>query len=795
VRLTPGTKLGAYEIVAPLGAGGMGEVYRSHDRRVGRDVAIKVLPHRLAADEEARSRFQREAKAIAAISHPNILALYEFEREGDIAYVVTELLEGETLRGLIQRGPVSWRRAAEIGAAIADGLAAAHGKGIVHRDLKPENVFITTEGHVKILDFGLAKAMTDPVIANAETERLPEAGLVATERMSSEAGTVSTVAGSVGYMSPEQLRGHNATPASDLFALGCILYEMVIGRSAFFAESPVETMSAVLRDDVPDLTQSGKRIPFELDRIIRRCLEKHPDARFQSARDLAFAIRAIGTSPVERDDLPRRRPRRAMVALAIVVAATLAILLGAYLMRNRTEDSPVIHSLAVMPFVNASHDPNNEYLSDGITESLINTLSQIPELSVVSRTSVFRYKGKDATPQSVARDLSVQALLTGRVVQPSGNNLIISAELIDGRNNRHLWGEQYQTKMSDLATAQATISSQIAAQLRLQLSGHTRKNVEKRPTENSEAYRLYLQGRYELNKRTGDSFERAIRNFSSAIQRDPNYAIAYAGLADCYILQSIYNESPPSKALPLAAAAADRAIALDDELAEAHTSRAYYLMNFDSDLTAAAREFERAIVLNPSYATAHQWYSRLLVTTGQYNDAVREIRRAEMLDPLSLVIIAETGGVYADSGRLDDAVAECRRAIELEPSFAFAHYVLAGALLKQRKLDDAIRESEAAWRLGEDPRSLVRLGLAYRAAGRDADTARVLRDLQALRQKRFVPSYGLATLEIALGRTSDALADLKQAAQEIPPGQYHRLLEQDPLLDPIRARPEFAGLR
>ncbi|MEA2238347.1 MAG: eukaryotic-like serine/threonine-protein kinase [Thermoanaerobaculia bacterium] len=777
----------------------MGEVYRSHDHRVGRDVAIKVLPHRLAADDEARSRFQREAKAIAAISHPNILALYEFEREGDIAYVVTELLEGETLRGLIRRGPVSWRRAAEIGASIADGLAAAHGKGIVHRDLKPENVFITTEGHVKILDFGLAKAMTDPVIANAETERLPHEALVATERMSGEAGTVSTVAGSVGYMSPEQLRGQSATPASDLFALGCILYEMVIGRSAFIAESPVETMSAVLRDDVPDLTQSGKRIPFELDRIIRRCLEKHPDARFQSARDLAFAIRAIGTSPVERDDMPRpRRPRRALLALAIVIAATLALLLGAYLMKSSGEESPVIHSLAVLPFVNATKDPNNEYLSDGITESLINTLSQIPELSVVSRTSVFRYKGKDAPPQTVAHELSVQALLTGRIVQPGApknTDLIISAELIDGSNNRHLWGEQYQAKMSDLATVQATISSQIAEQLRLQLSGHTRKTVEKRPTENSEAYRLYLQGRYELNKRTGDSFERAIRNFSAAIQRDPNYALAYAGLADCYILQSIYNESPPSKALPLAAAAADRAIALDDELAEAHTSRAYYLMNFDSDLTAAAREFDRAIVLNPSYATAHQWYSRLLITTTRYNDAIREIRRAEMLDPLSLVIIAETGGVYADSGRLDDAVAECRRAIDLEPSFAFAHYVLAGALLKQRKLDDAIRESEAAWRLGEDPRSLVRLGLAYRAAGRDADADRVLTELQALRQKRFVPSYGVATLEIALGRTDDALAHLKQASQEIPPGQYHRLLEQDPLLDPIRAEAGFKGLR
>jgi tetratricopeptide (TPR) repeat protein len=349
--------------------------------------------------------------------------------------------------------------------------------------------------------------------------------------------------------------------------------------------------------------------------------------------------------------------------------------------------------------------------------------------------------------------------------------------------------------MSDLAAVQATISRQISEQLRLQLSGETRRNVSKHYTENSEAYRLYLQGRYELNKRTGESFDRAITNFTAAIARDPNYALAYAGLADCYILQSIYNESPPSTALPRARAAADRAILIDDSLAEAHTSRAYFLMNFDSDLSAAANEFERALELNPNYATARQWYSRLLVTTGRFDDAIREIRRAEELDPLSLVIIAETGGVYADSGRLDEAVTECRRAINLEPNFALAHYVLAGALLKQKKYADAIRESDSAWRLGMDPRSLVRLGMSYAAAGRRDDALRTLAELEALRGKRFVPSYGIATLELALGRNDAAFAHLQQAAKEIPPGQFQRYLADDPLLEPLRGDKRFAELR
>jgi serine/threonine-protein kinase len=730
----------------------MGEVYRAHDVRVGRDVAIKVLPQRLAGDEDARARLAREAKAVAAISHPNVLALYEYDQEGDLAYVVTELLEGETLRAMLSRGPVSWRRAAEIGASIADGLAAAHAKGIVHRDLKPENIFITQDGLVKVLDFGLARSQQAP--ARSPDDSTP------TERMRHDPESDSSGVGTVGYMAPEQLRLEPATPATDLFALGCILYEAVTGRGAFRAATAIDTMTAVLRDELPPLTESGQRLPYEFDRLVQRCVEKKPVARFQSARDLAFALRSLSSS-TEIPAIPHRKRSR----LPFAIAGAIALLaIAAVILWPRSANAP-IRSLAVLPFVNDTRDRANDYLSDGVTEMLIDDLARNRDLSVVSRASVFRYKGKDASPQQAARELKVQAVLTGRILKP-GEELVISAELIDGRTGRHLWGERFDTRIEDLSTAQTSIARKIGEQLRVELAG-TPKH-----TESGEAYRAYLHGRYELNKRTGDAFERAIRYFREAIARDPQYARAYAGLADAHILQSIYNEAPAAIALPLAREAATKALSIDDTLAEAHTSLAYFEMNFGSDLRKAIPEFERAIALNPSYATAHQWYSRCLVELQRFDDAIREIRRAEALDPLSMIIIAELGGVYADAGRLDEAVAECKRALDLEPDFAFGHYVLAGAYLKQKRFDDAIAEADAAWRLGGDPRSLVRVGLAQVAAGRRDQAEKTLATIEELSRKRFVSSQGIATLMLALGH--DARARVAQAEQEMAPGQYQR---------------------
>jgi serine/threonine protein kinase/tetratricopeptide (TPR) repeat protein len=783
LRLKIGSRVGAYEISAPVGSGGMGEVYRAHDARVGRDVALKVLPDRLATDKEAVARFVLEAKAVAALSHPNILALYEFEQEGDLAYVVTELLEGETLRELIKRGPISWRRAVEIGTAIADGLSAAHAKGIVHRDLKPENVFITTVGHVKLLDFGLAQPYRKPLPASEHVRTDP---------------IESGVFGTVGYMAPEQIGGATLGPSTDIFALGCVLYEAVSGRNPFAAETSAATIAATMFNEPPELPAS---VPPELARLIRRCLQKHPDARFQSAGDLAFALHALETGPRHRV-LPIARPGpKAIIAASFVV---LIIVLGAIVrMRAGGEPAaaaggahPVIHSLAVVP-LNSSSDRTADYLSDGITDSLVDDLSHLPDLVVVSRTSVFNYKGKAAAPQTIARDLNVEALLTVRVVQLN-DALRISTELVDGRSNRHLWGEQVDTRLVDLASARLAIAREISERLAPQLSGAVRASVARHYTGDSEAYRLYLEGRYEWNKRTGDGFERAIRLFDRAIQRDPRFALAWAGLADCYLLQSSYYEALPSTALPLARHAAQVALSIDEQLAEAHSTLGYVKVYFDGDLTGAAREFERAIQLNPNYATARQWYSHCLMAEGRYDDAIRESRRAEALDPLSLIAIADTAGVYSDSGRLDSAIAECRRALDMEPDFPLAHYVLAGAYLRMKRYDDAAREANLAWRLGQNPRSLVRATFAFAKSGRMSDARDTLARLERISQTRFVSSYHLAALMIATGRESDAPAALRRAAAEMPAGQYRRMLEEDPALADVRNDARFlalAGLR
>src|SRR5712692_7221079 len=481
--LTVGAKLSPYEILAPLGAGGMGEVYRARDTRLDRDVAIKVLPEHLAKDPQALARFEREAKAVAALSHPNILALYDVGSHQGVSYAVTELLEGETLRARLAQSAVPWRKAVEIGTAVAEGLAAAHSKGLIHRDLKPENIFLTSDGRVKILDFGLARWKPKP---SATTD--------AAAPTETEAGTVM---GTVGYMSPEQIRGTAADAPSDIFSLGCVLYEMVTGQRAFARPTAPEALTAILNEEPPNLADSGKEIPPDLQGIIHHCLEKHVEQRFQSARDLAFALRAAGGAS-GAGVLASPRARRKRLPRWVLAGAAVVLLAGGSFFVWRATGGRAIDSLAVLPFVNVGGDPNTEYLSDGITENLINSFSQLPKLRVVPRNRVFRYKGREADTEKIGRELNVRAVLTGRVVQ-RGDSLNIQTELVDVAADSQLWGHQYNRKFSEIIPVQEEIAKEVSEKLRLRPTGEEQKRLTKRYTESPEAHQLYLKGRYLWN--------------------------------------------------------------------------------------------------------------------------------------------------------------------------------------------------------------------------------------------------------------------------------------------------------
>jgi len=739
MSLASGARLGPYEILSPLGAGGMGEVYRARDARLGRDVAIKVLPEQMAQDPQALARFEREARAVAALSHPNILAIFDVGTEQGLSYVVTELLEGETLRArLLGGGAMAWRKAAETGAALAEGLAAAHSKGITHRDLKPENIFLTTDGRVKILDFGLARfrpaaAPGDDTVTRADTQ-------------------VGTILGTVGYMSPEQVRGGAAEAPSDLFSLGCVLYEMVSGQRAFSRPSPADTLAAILGQDPPELGTSGKEVPPALEAVVRRCLEKNPGERFQSARDLAFRFREMLSGPASPDK--------------------------------------AVHSLAVLPFVNAGGDPDAEYFSDGITETIINNLSQLGKLRVAARTTVFRYKGRDADPQGIGRELNVQAVLTGKVVQ-RGDNLRIQAELVDTSDGSQLWGQRYNRKAADIFAIEEEIAREISETLRVRLTGEEQKRLGKRHTENNEAYQLYLKGRYHWNRR---ALQRAVACFEQALEIDPTYALAWAGMADCYALYSAYEVLSAKEAVPRAKEAALKALEIDDSLAEPHACLGLVKSYYDWDWAGVDREFQRAIELNPNSATGHYWFGVPLVAMKRADDAVAHVRRALEIEPLSPAIHANLGGALVAAGRYDEAIEAHRRGIELDPSFPLAHWALAMAYEQKEMYVEALAELQEGLRLsGGTPQILGWLGRAYGISGQREEAQKALRELEQQSKQRYVDPFGLALVSLGLGETEQAFEWLEKAREDRSFWLIY-FIRVATVMEGIRSDPRFAEL-
>jgi serine/threonine-protein kinase len=819
--------IGHYKIVSLLGVGGMGEVYLAQDTKLDRKVALKILPSELAANQDRMRRFILEAKAAASLNHPNIAHIYEIGESEGTNFIAMEFVDGETLREEIHSENSQLKILLKHLLQVAEGLAKAHASGIVHRDLKPENIMITRDGHAKILDFGLAKLL------ETKPETAAEGGEAATVVMPVQHSTPGVVMGTVGYMSPEQAQAKPVDQRSDIFSFGCILYEAATGRKPFAGDSIIETLHKIIHEPAPAITDLNPSASTELQRVVRKCLAKEPGKRYQTIRDAANDLEELieefkGGSDSERSvaqstsatpsgaikstDNDGRGERTVSVsqqpassaeyivsgfkqhklaaAIALLVLVVGVVGLGLYLHARTTEEA--IESIAVLPFENQNRDPETEYLSDGVTESIINSLTQLPNLKVIARSSVFRYKGKDADPIAVGNQLGVRAVLTGRIMR-RGDELTISTELIDVRDNKQLWGEQYNERLSDLLSLPRDIAGKITGNLRLKISGEEHNRMMKHYTDNPEAYQLYLKGRFYWNKRTGEAIKTSIEYFNQAIEKDPGYALAYAGLADCYVVPA--NPQPPSEKMPKARAAAMRALELDETLAEAHTTLARVLAVYDWDWTGAEKEFKRAIELNPRYAIAHQWYGSYFEETGRHNEAIAEERRALELDPLSLTINFELGLAFYYARDYDRAIEQFQKTLELDPNFPPLHQFFPAAYEQKGMYGEAIAGFQKAIPLkggSEWSFSMAGLSHVYAVSGKKSEARLVLDELKQLSGREYVPAYSIALVYAGLGEKDQAFAWLEKAYAEHSFNMAW--LKVEPRWDSLRSDPRFADL-
>ena len=731
MTVTPGSRLGRYQVRSKIGEGGMGEVYLASDTELDRTVAIKILPKAVASDNQRLQRFILEAKAASGLNHPHILTIYEVGTAEDLHFIATEFIDGDTLRHRIHEG-MSLSEVLEVCVQIAGALSAAHDAGIVHRDIKPENVMLRRDGYVKVLDFGLAK-LTEPKDFTNDTEA-PTKAMVNT--------AAGTVIGTASYMSPEQAKGTHVDSRSDLWSLGVLLYEMVTRHLPFTGETPTETISLILQKEPSPITHFVSDIHPELDRIVTKALTKNRDDRYQTAKDLLIDLRNLKRrievdAEIDRTVPPELRaaatgsgsaavtglghaaqtrtaPQQVssaqyivteiknhkLLAVAVLVAITIIVGTGWYLRGRNTETA--IESIAVLPFENQNGNADTEYMSDGLTDSIINSLTQFPNLKVIARSSVFRYKGKAVDLQRVANELGVRAVLTGRILQ-RGDNLTIGTELIDARDNKQIWGEQYERKVSDLLSIQRAIAQQITSNLKLKLSGAERGAVAKSYTDNAAAYDLYLKGRFYWNKRTDDGTQKSVEYYNQAIELDPNYALAYAGLADSWFTAGWYKYAPPAVAYNKSKAAANTALSLDPKLAEAHVTIAMIKGTHEWDWTGAENEFKLAIELNPRYATAHHRYSLFLPILGRLDEAVAEAKKAQELDPLSLIINENVGDILSLARRSEEAEQQLLKTIELDANFDVAHQTLSRVYLDRGLYEKALEQGY--W---NDPDELAR---------------------------------------------------------------------------------------
>jgi serine/threonine protein kinase/Tfp pilus assembly protein PilF len=747
-----GQAISHYRIIEKLGGGGMGVVYKAEDTELDRFVALKFLSEELARDARALERLRREARAAAALNHPNICTIYEIGEYNGQRFIAMELLQGQTLRQRIGCNSLPLVVLLALGTQIADALATAHAKGIVHRDIKPANIFITERGQAKILDFGVAK-VSSPKEVNLDLETLM------TQEVDPDLTRPGAMLGTIAYMSPEQVKAEPLDTRTDLFSFGSVLYEMATGKQAFDGASSRDICGAILHREPLPLSQCNRQAPAALEMVIRKALEKNRELRYQHAADI-------------RTDLQRLERSQPGI-----------------LRQERV--SKVIDSLAVLPFENASRDPEHEYLSDGIAGSLINNLATVPKLRVMAQSTVFRYKGRQTDPQAVGRELNVRAVLTGRVMQ-SGGSLRIGAELVDVATGSQLWGAQYDRKLGDIFAIQDDISEEISGRLRLRLTRAEKRRLTKRQTDDAEAYRLYLKGVHHWNRWTEDGFYKAIESFQQAVAKDTGYALAHTGLAIMYVLLGWNSYLPPKDAFPKAKVAALTALQLDPDLGEAHAAFAGPLWLYDWQWIEAKKAFKRSLQLNPHFPTGSHWYAEYLMTMGCHEEAIVMMKKSRELNPLSLVINVAVGWACYHARRYDEAIEQLERTAELEPNFPITYWMLSLLYRRTGRYELAITTGEKAVNLSGSSLMGASLAHTYGKCGKTKEARQLLYDLTELAKHKYVSPHLLAVIHIGLGENDRAIEYLEESYREHSPWLVY--LHIDPSMDDLRNDPRFQDL-
>lgn len=819
MTLAAGTNISQYKVIARLGSGGMGEVYLAQDLRLRRKVALKLLFEEVTKNEDWVRRFEQEALAASALNHPNIITIYEVGQTGESHFISTEFIDGQTLRERFRQQTLTVGEAVDIAIQVATALVAAHVAGIIHRDIKPENVMLRSDGYVKVLDFGLAKF----------TEQRPPGSGPSDQQAETEAAVNTNpgvVMGTVSYMSPEQARGSHVDARTDIFSLGVLLYEMLTGRLPFEGTTPSEIIVSIIGKRPAPLARYAPEIPPELERIVGKSLSKNRDDRYQTLKDMLIDLKRLKRQldlEVELSDLPEAVSGRQFVtaggggtrimtgeqkaastalslphvssaeyivsgikqhkkATLIMVAVAMIGFVGVmyYMLAPRPIDS-----IAVLPFYSTNPDPTTELLADDIAQNIINELTELPGLRVMSFNSVQQYRGSQINPQSVGRDLDVRAVLLGRITKRD-NSIMLNAELIDTRDRRQIWGIQRAVKFSDFLLVPDEIVAAVSDKIGLKLSAEEKKKKD--------AEMLYVKGRNAWNKRTTDGINEAMRNFDQALELYPNFALAYAGLADCHNMLGTYGAKPPKEAFPKAHDAAIKALAIDNNLAEAHAALAYTTFRGDWNWPEAEKEFRQAIKLNDNYASAHQWYANYLAAQGRFDEAIKETRRTQEIDKTSLIINAHFGLINFLAHRFDEAIAECKKTVELDPTFFVARRYLGLSYAQKGMYQEAIVEFEKAIAASSGSPLMRAEYASTLALSGDRKKAQAELDiLIELSKQKYISAYHIAAIYVALKDKDRAFEFLERAFQDR--ADWMAFLNVDPRFDSIHSDPRFIHLK